>query len=70
MLFGDQMGGGEHLRVAGNESQLLVVVVELGVTGNIVGDDLGSRQSRMKMSPRLQGTARRVVRCVGLLGLR
>ena len=34
-----------HLRVAGSKPQLLVVVVELGVAGNVVGDDLGSRQS-------------------------
>ena len=63
------MSGGGHLRVAGSKPQRLVVVVELGVIGNVASDDLGGRRSRVKMSPRLQGTARRVVRCVGLLGM-
>ena len=42
---GNQMGGGEHLRVAGDEPQLLVVVVELGVAGNGASDELGGRRS-------------------------
>ena len=70
MLSGDQMGGGEHLRVAGTEPQLLVVVVELGVAGDVVGDDFGGRRSRVKTNPRLRGTARHMVRCVGPLGTR
>ena len=39
------MSGGGHLRVAGSKPQLLVVVVELGVAGNIAGDDFGGRRS-------------------------
>ena len=70
MHSGDQMGGGEHVRVAGIEPQLLVVVVELGVAGNVAGDDFGGCWSRVKTNPRLQDMARLVVRCVGLLGLR
>ena len=42
---GDQMGGGEHLQVAGTEPQLLVAVVELGVAGDVAGDDFGGRRS-------------------------
>ena len=45
MHSGDQMGGGEHLQVAGTEPQLLVVVVELGVAGDVAGDDFGGRRS-------------------------
>ena len=37
---GDQMGGGEHLRVAGSKPHRLVVVVELGVAGIDAGDEL------------------------------
>ena len=66
----DQMGGGEHLRVARTEPQLLVAVVELGVAGDVAGDDFGGRRSRVKMDPTLRGTARHVVRCVGPLGTR
>ena len=36
---GDQMGGGEHLRVAGSKPHRLVVVVELGVAGIDAGDE-------------------------------
>ena len=36
---GDQMDGGEHLRVAGGEPRRLVVVVELGVAGINAGDE-------------------------------
>ena len=57
MHSGDQMGGGEHLRVAGTEPQLLVAVVELGAAGNIAGDDFGGRRSRVKTNPRLQVAA-------------
>ena len=39
------MSGGGHLRVAGSKPQLLVVVVELGVAGNVAGDDLGGCRS-------------------------
>ena len=70
MHSGDQMSGGGHLRVAGSKPQLLVVVVELGVAGNVAGDDFGGRRSRVKTNPRLRGTARHVVRCVGPLGTR
>ena len=37
---GDQMGGGEHLRAAGNEPRRLVVEVKLGVAENDAGDEL------------------------------
>ena len=70
MLSGDQMGGGEHLRIAGTELQLLVAVVELGVAGDVAGDDFGGRRSRVRTSPRLWGTVRHVVRCVGPLRMR
>ena len=70
MHSGDQMGGGEHLQVAGTEPQLLVAVVELGVAGDVAGDDFGGRRSRVRTSPRLRGTVRHVVRCVGPLGTR
>ena len=70
VLSGGQMGGGGHLRVAGTVPQLLVAVVVLGVAGNVAGDDFGSRRSRVKTNPRLQGTARHVVRYVGPLGTR
>ena len=66
---GDQRSRGGHLRVAGSKPQLLVVVVELGVVGNVAGDDLGGRRSRVKMKPRLRDTVRRVGWCVGLLGM-
>ena len=64
------MDGGGHLRAAGTEPQLLVVVVELGLAGNIAGDDFGGRRSRVKMDPTLRGMARLVVKCVGPLGTR
>ena len=67
---GDQMGGGECLRVAGSKPERLVAVVGLRVAGNVAGDDLGGRRSHVKMNPRLQGTARHVMRCVGLVGVR
>ena len=37
--FGDQMDGGEYLRVAGSKPHRLVVVVELGVAGIDAGDE-------------------------------
>ena len=37
---GDQMGGGEHLRVAGSNPRRLVVEVKLGVARNDAGDEL------------------------------
>ena len=43
--YGHQTGGGEHLRAPGNEPQLLVVMVELGVAGDVAGDDFGGRRS-------------------------
>ena len=70
MHSGDQMSDGGHLRVAGSKPQLLVVVVELWVARNVTSDDLGGRRSRVKMNPRLRDTARHVVRCVGLLGVK
>ena len=70
MHSGDPKGGGGHLRVAETEPRLLVVVVELGVAGDVAGDDFGGRRSRVKMDPTLRGTARPVVRCVGPLGTR
>ena len=70
MHSGDQKGGGGHLHVAETEPRLLVVVVELGVAGDVAGDDFGGRRSRVKMNPKLRGTGRHVVRCVGPLGTR
>ena len=70
MHSGDQKSRGGHLRVAESKPQLLVVVVELGVAGNVAGDDFGGRRSRVKTNPKLRGTARHVVRCVGPLGVR
>ena len=70
MHSGDQTGGGRHLRVAETEPRLLVVVVELGVAGDVAGDDFGGRRSRVKTNSRLRGTARHVVRCVRPLGTR
>ena len=63
MHSGDQMSGGGHLRVAGSKPQLLVVVVELGVAGNIAGDDLGGRRSSAEVEhgARGHGEARGVV---------
>ena len=55
MLSGDQMGGGEHLRIAGTEPQLLVVVVELEVAGNGAGGDLGGRRSSGEVEPEATG---------------
>ena len=48
----------------------MVVVVELGVAGDVAGDDFGGRWSWVKMDPTLRGTARPVVRCVEPLGSR
>ena len=43
---GDQMGGGDHLRVARSEPRRVRVVVGLGFTGNDAGDELcGCRSS-------------------------
>ena len=39
---GDQMDGGGHLHEAGSEPRRGVVVVELGVVGNDVGDEFSS----------------------------
>ena len=55
MRSGDQMSGGGHLRVAGSKPQLLVVVVELGVAGNVAGDDLGGRRSSGEVEPEATG---------------
>ena len=66
---GHQLMRGEQLRVAGNEPRCLVVVGGLGVAGNVAGDEPCGRRSRAKVSPRLRGTARRVVRCVVPLGM-
>ena len=48
---GDQTSRGGHLRVAGSKSQLLVVLVELGVAGNGAGDDLGVLRSSVDDEP-------------------
>ena len=37
---GDQMGGGDHLRVARSKTRRVRVVVGLGVTENDAGDEL------------------------------
>ena len=55
VLSGDQMSGGGHLRVAGSKPQLLVVVVELGVAGNVASDDLGGRRSSGEDKPEAKG---------------
>ena len=57
------MSGGGHLRVAGNKPQRLVAVVELGVAGNVAGDDLGGRRSSAEVEhdARGHGEARGVV---------
>ena len=70
MHSGDQKGDGGHLGVAETEPWLLVVVVELGVAGDVAGDNFGGRRSRVKTNPRLRSTSRHVVRCVGPLGTR
>ena len=49
------MSGGGHLRVAGSKLQLLVVVVELGVAGNVAGDDFGGRRSSGEDEPEATG---------------
>ena len=46
----------------------MVVMVELGVAGDVAGDDFGGRRSWVKTNPKLRGTVRHVVRCVGPLG--
>ena len=51
----DQMDGGDHLRVAGNEPRRLVVVVELGVAGNIAGDELCGCRSSGEVEPEATG---------------
>ena len=58
MCSGDQMSGGGHLRVAGSKPQLLVVVVELRVAGNVAGDDFGGRQSSGEDEPEAAGHGR------------
>ena len=57
------MSGGGHLRVAGSKPQPLVVVVELGVAGNVAGDDLGGRWSlgEVELEATGHGEARGVV---------
>ena len=70
MPSGDQIDGGDHLRVAGNELQRLVVVVGLGVTGNIAGDELGGRLSRVRTVSRLRCTGGRTGGGYGFLVLR
>ena len=57
------MSGGGHLRVAGSKPQLLVALVELGVAGNLAGDDLGGRRSSGEVEPEAMehGEARGVV---------
>ena len=55
LCSGDQKGGGGHLRDAGSEPRCLVVVVELGVAGNIAGDGLGGPRSSGKVEPEAMG---------------
>ena len=69
MRSGDQMSGGGHLRVAGSKPQLLVVVVELGVAGNVAGDELGGRRSRVRTVSRLRCTRGRAGGGYGFLVL-
>ena len=60
---GDQMGGEEHLCVAGSKLRRLVAVVELRVAGNVAGDELcGCRSSgEVKLEATGHGEARGVV---------
>ena len=52
---GDQMGGGEHLRVAGSKPRRLVPVVELGVAGNVADDELCGCRSSGEVEPKATG---------------
>ena len=60
----DQMGSGDHLRIARSEPRRVVVAVGLGVAGNDAGDDLGGRRSSGVDEPGAtgHGEARGVVR--------
>ena len=60
---GDQMGGGGHLRAAGDEPRPVVAAVGLGVAGNGTGDDLGCCQSsgELGLVARRHGEVRGVV---------
>ena len=69
MPSGDQINGGDYLRIAGNEPQRLVVVVGLGVAGNVADDELGGRRSRVRMISRLRCTGGRAGGGYGLLVL-
>ena len=52
---GDQMGGGEHLRVAGSKPRCLVPEVEFGVAGNVAGDELCGCRSSGEVKPEATG---------------
>ena len=52
---GDQMDGGEHLRVAGSKPRHCVAVVELGVAGNVADDELCGSQSSGEVEPDATG---------------
>ena len=64
------MGGGEHLRVARSKPRRLVAVVELGVVGNVVGDELCGCRSSGEVELEARGTARHVEWCYGFLRVR
>ena len=57
------MDGGDHLHIAGNEPRRLVAVMELGVAGNVTGNELcGCRSSgEVKLEATGHGEARGVV---------
>ena len=59
---GHQMGRGRHLRGPGDEPQLLVERVEVGVAGVGAGDDLGGHRSsgEGKLGARVCGEVREV----------
>ena len=61
---GHQLMRGEQLRVARNEPRRLVVVVGLGVAGNVAGDEFGGDRGsgELGLVARGHGEARGLVR--------
>ena len=55
MSSDDQMGGGDHLRVARSEPRRVVVAVGLGVAGNVTGDELCGCRSSSEAEPVARG---------------
>ena len=67
---GDQMGGGDHLRVARSKTRRVRVVVGLGVTENDAGDELCGCRSLGEVETIAGGVARGVRWCYGFLRVR